>query len=181
VTTLLRIWPFAILVAFALIVGFIGFQMMVAVRRSASIATHGGNRRRAAITTLALATSTSGCIRDRLARQEGLEPRDKTSRLDNRFRDCVRIDPHRIPLGHAPHHGGVHLLRPSPVVGTAGESDLGMQWTLVRGQTSRRVSLDDAAVSDLRTGMAGLIALGTIVALIIIGFFMLASYEAWWN
>jgi hypothetical protein len=27
--------------------------------------------------------------------------------------------------------------------------------------------------------MAGLIALGTIVALIIIGFFMLASYEAW--
>jgi hypothetical protein len=30
VTTLLRIWPFAILVAFALIVGFIGFQIMVA-------------------------------------------------------------------------------------------------------------------------------------------------------
>jgi hypothetical protein len=29
--------------------------------------------------------------------------------------------------------------------------------------------------------MAGLIALGTIVALMIIGFFMLASYEAWWD
>ena len=112
-----------------------------------------------------------------LARQEALEHRDKTSRLDNRLRDCVRIDPHRIPLGHAPRHGGVHLLRPSPVVGTAGESDLGMQWTLVRGQASRRVSLDDAAVSDLRTGMAGLIVLGIVVAVLVLIYFAWAFYQ----
>jgi hypothetical protein len=68
------------------------------------------------------------------------------------------------------------------VVGTAGGSELDVLWTLVRGQTSWRVSLDDAAVSDLRTiKLRTWRIVGTIVALVIIGFFMLASYEAWWD
>jgi hypothetical protein len=54
---------------------------------------------------------------------------------------------HRIPLCHAPRPGGGHLLRSSPVVGTADRSDLGMQWTLVRGQASRRVSVDSAEIA----------------------------------
>jgi hypothetical protein len=52
-----------------------------------------------------------------------------------------------------------------------------MQWTLVRGQTSRRLSLDDAAVSDLRTGMAGLIVLGIVVAVLVLIYFAWAFYQ----
>jgi hypothetical protein len=52
-----------------------------------------------------------------------------------------------------------------------------MQWTLVRGQASRRVSLDDAAVSDLRTGTAGLIVLGIVVAVLVLIYFAWAFYQ----
>ena len=52
-----------------------------------------------------LRVDASRPVSSALARQEELEPRDRTSRLDNRLRDCVRIDPQRTPLGHAPRHG----------------------------------------------------------------------------
>jgi hypothetical protein len=86
----------------------------------------------------------------------------KTSRLDNRLRDCVRIDPHQIPLGHAPPHGGVHLLRPSPVVGTAGGSE---RLHELLGPLVREAS--QAVITRLHIGL-GLLAI--IVVLMIIFF-----------
>jgi hypothetical protein len=38
-------------------------------------------------------------------------------------------------------------------------------------------SLDDAAVSDLRTGMAGLIVLGIVVAVLVLIYFAWAFYQ----
>jgi hypothetical protein len=49
--------------------------------------------------------------------------------------------------------------------------------TLVRGQTSRRVPLDAAAVSDLRTGLAGLIALGILFAVLVLIYFAWVFYQ----
>jgi hypothetical protein len=63
------------------------------------------------------------------------------------------------------------------VVGTAGGSGLDMLWTLVRGQTSRRVPLDATAVSDLRIGMVGFIALGIFVAVPVLIYFAWALYQ----
>jgi hypothetical protein len=63
------------------------------------------------------------------------------------------------------------------MVGTARGSDLGMLWTLVRGQASRRVPLDASAVSDLRTGMVGFIALGIFVAVPVLIYFAWALYQ----
>jgi hypothetical protein len=52
-----------------------------------------------------------------------------------------------------------------------------MLWTLVRGQTSRRVPLDATAVSDLRTGLAGLTALGIFFAVLLLIYFAWAFYQ----
>jgi hypothetical protein len=52
-----------------------------------------------------------------------------------------------------------------------------MQWTLVRVEASRRVPLDATAVSDLRTGMVGLISLGIFVAVLVLIYFAWAFYQ----
>ena len=52
-----------------------------------------------------------------------------------------------------------------------------MLGTLVGGQTSRRVPLDATAVSDLRTGMVGWIALGIFVAVPVLIYLVWALYQ----
>ena len=45
------------------------------------------------------------------------------------------------------------------------------------GETSRRVSLDATAVSDLRTGAVGLIALGIFIAALVLIYFAWDFYQ----
>jgi hypothetical protein len=125
-TKKLRIWLISIFVALAVpLVGVIVVGVMVSgeeicLDRSPVVGTAGESDLELRWTLVQVDASRP--VPAALARQEG----DKTWRLDNRLRDRVRVDPHRVPLGHVPRHGGVQLLRPSPVVGAAGESDLRM-------------------------------------------------------
>jgi hypothetical protein len=68
VTKKLRIWLISIFVALTVpLVGVIGIAYMINGEEICLDRHPGGDRRRAALTTLALATSMSGCIQDRLS------------------------------------------------------------------------------------------------------------------
>jgi hypothetical protein len=73
------------------------------------------------------------------------------------------------------------------MVGTADRSELGMQWVRVVGETSRRVPVDSAEIAcqegvesvddDLWPGLAGLIALGIVVAVLTLGYLVWVFYQ----
>ena len=137
--TILRRWSFAVLIAFALsFVAFVGVVVAEAANISASIGLPGGVRRRIRphLRRSLLRVDASRPVPSALACQEGLEPCDKTSRLDDRLRRCI-FCPHLSSSdssGSCTSSWGVHLRRSVAVVGTARGSELVMQWTLVRGQ-----------------------------------------------
>ena len=142
-------------------------------RTSASIGRHGGGRRRIRPRNVV----DSGTRINIPASSPGRCRGDHSDlALDRRARDLARVP--RL-LRRLDRRGWRRdLLRSSPMVGTAGGSELDLRWTLVRVDTSRPVPAAlGAAVKPL------FIVLGTFAALLIIGYVALITFEwwAWWD